>query len=108
MDFAEGGIEEELYALAEGLMDSRHWSRKASNTAFVTDKIEGGIIITINSPMLDLLKNLISDAITGDSATENEIIALGRALEDPDKCYQLRIKKREAKQRRDNERSIPR
>lgn len=96
LDYAHGdGLETELYALSEALTDDRTWSRKASNSALTVSRIEGAVIVSINKPVRTMLVQLIETAEKDDPPLEKEIRALGLALRDPDRCYQVRQQKRQ-------------
>lgn len=100
-DFADDGeLEVELYALAEALSDresDRKWSRSAAGTAFVVSRLEGAVIISMTRPIRDMLLDLIQSAeprSSSDPYLEKEIHVLGKALHDPNMCYEVRQQKR--------------
>lgn len=83
-------IEAEIYALAEHLRDPGSWYRRATGAAFSVDNFGDVVNLQINQEMLDMLVDYLEDAAND---TEVVIFALGRALKDPVKCSELRLKK---------------
>lgn len=82
-------IDVEMYALAEHLRDPGSWHRRASGAAFSVDQFGGVVNLNINQTMLDTIIEYLGEA----NSEEVEIFALNRALIDPVRCYELRVKK---------------
>lgn len=94
--------DQDMLTLARGLRDPFHWHHKASGSAFAVDDFGGVVHLKVNDITLRVLIDYISYA-TGD---EREIFALGRALQDPVKCAELRIKKIRSRDDERQERSF--
>lgn len=81
--------EQDILTMAKAMRDPFQWHHKTSGLAFAVDDFGGVVHLKVNENMLRVLIDYISYA-TGE---EREIFALGRALQDPVKCAELRIKK---------------
>ena len=94
----EDEIEPELDALLKSLDRSGSWSRKASGAAFSVDIFEGVVTVQVNQAM----SNLIKDCINESDDIEVELRALGKAIENPIRCAELR-RQRHLKRREERE-----
>ncbi len=90
--FSFDEIDVDLYSLAEGLTDPRMWQRTLSQAGFLTERFENVVTVQLNPPMRHKLRDNLSCAIYDE---EPELVALGKALESPEKCYQIRKQKSE-------------
>lgn len=80
----------EVYALGEALNDPRQWHRKASETSFSTERFEGVTTVHLNRSMIKILRSFINEY----EDLERELVALNRALGNPEQCYRLRQARR--------------
>lgn len=86
-------IDTEMYALAEALTDPRRWFRRATGAAFSTERFESVTSVHLNQYMCRTIRDFIDQC---DGHLERELLALSKAIANPEQCYRLRKAKQTA------------
>jgi len=98
-DFDE--IDDEVYAFADHLINPGSWSRKSSDIeeqdwpSFTIDRINNVYCVLLNKKMCQSLICFFDEVEEED--VEIQVLALSKALKDPEKCSQIRFWKNSKK-----------